>query len=288
MKINLFLSIIVIMLLLPIASSAVGPGSILTGAVKNLDGSASSGASVQVTNLESSYSATTSTNEVGEWATAFSYSAGDSIYVYADDTIRSGTVTETVGGNMTVILTTILAESDTPTISPGGSSGSRMTSTNALYVVEGYIFIDDEPVPADVKIIITNLNTSSDWVTYTVNSNDYTNYYVKTITASPGDIIEIKARYEGYTGIIKTTAVNTVSRPAINVHITSDGERTRDELKDKETIENEESKKIDILSFVDNTEPMSYVVVAFALFVILAYGFKLKKEKKEKEEILKS
>ena len=280
MKINLFLSIIVIMLLLPIASSAVGPGSILTGAVKNLDGSASSGASVQVTNLESSYSATTSTNEVGEWATAFSYSAGDSIYVYADDTIRSGTVTETVGGNITVILTTILAESDTPTISPGGSSGSRMTSTNALYVVEGYIFIDNEPVPADVKIVITNLNTSSDWVVYTVKSNDYTNYYVKTITASPGDIIEIKARYEGYTGVVETTAVTTVSRPAINVYITSDGEKTRDELKDKETIKNEESKKYDMLSFVDNPEPMSYVVAAFAVFVILAYGFKFKKDKK--------
>jgi hypothetical protein len=281
MKLNLILLGVFVFLLLPIASSSIGPGAILTGNVKDLDGSASSGASVQVTNLENSYSATASTNEFGEWAVASSYSAGDSIYVYADDTIRSGTVTETVGGNMTVVLTTIMAESDTPTISPGGSSGSRMTSAaNTLYVVEGYIFIDDEPVPADVKIIITNLNTSSDWVTYTVNSNDYTNYYVTTITASPGDIIEIKARYDGYTGIVKTTTVTTASRPAINVYITSDGERTIEELKDKETIETEESKKIDILSLVENPEPMSYVVAAFALFVILAYGFKLRKEKK--------
>ena len=125
MKLNLITVIVVSLLILPICSSSIGPGSVLKGYVNEYDGSPAEGVTVQILNLNNSYSQGTSTNDYGAWATVFYYSSTDYVYLYAENSLYYGNITRAVDGNLTVVLDTLLITPVESVNSPGSGSTRR-------------------------------------------------------------------------------------------------------------------------------------------------------------------
>ncbi|MBT4114354.1 hypothetical protein HOD83_03615 [Candidatus Woesearchaeota archaeon] len=287
MKITLVPLIVLIFLLLPLASSSIGPGAIMSGDVKHPDGSAAGSVAVQVTDQTNSYSRSTSTNANGKWATAFSFTAGDTIYVYAANDTHYGNVTTTVGSNLTVVLADLII---VPVV-PGTSTGSvGNTAGSNTYVVDGYVFIDNERAPTDVKVDISNVNTGFGWVTYTVASDEYTNYFSKLISASAGDMLSVKATYEGYSVTIDSVAISTTPHPVFNLYINTDRPKTDEEVADEKIAKEEEKKnRFESLDFDLDLElegSSKYIVLAAVFSIVIisaaAYYSKFYKKKKKK------
>jgi len=269
MKLNLIAVIVVALLISPVCSSSIGPGSVLKGYVKEYDGSAAEGVTIQITNLNNSYSRATLTNEYGAWATVFYYSSTDYVNLYAENSLYYGNITRAVDGNLTVVLDTLLITPIEPTNSPG--SGSVIVVDNNIYVIEGYVFIDNSPAPNGVEVSITNLDTNTNWVTSTVDSNDDTNYFVDVIYASPDDVLSITATTsDGYTSTVEIIAVETTPHPLVNIYIKTGGESTAENNFGKEeTISDSIEKIFDKVNLEESSIYIIYIGIIIALCILI-------------------